>query len=244
MLKKAVQLYSLREHIKNGDDMLSILGKVAELGFDGVEFAGFAGLDADTLKARLDEVGLVCVGAHMGLDDLAPDNIEKTLDFMQTLGAKTVGIGGADTSTETALEHVLDIMGSAAKAAAKRGMRVYFHNHTHEFEMPLYATVAGTIEERLMQVCDVQIDTYWSYYAGQDNYKLITENKDKIVHLHIKDGNEGTPAALGEGTNDLNAVVKAAVDSGIEWLVLENDNPVPDGLSDIARSMVWLKANA
>ena len=243
-MKFAVQMYSLRDHIKNGDDMKAVLKKVKEIGFDGVEFAGFAGLSADELKAVLDENGLVCVGAHMGLDDMKEDKIEATLDFMTTLGAKTVGIGGADTSTEDALNNVVSVMGGAQKAAEKRGMRVYFHNHTQEFKEPLFATVPGTIFDRIKAACNMQIDTYWSFYAGNDNYKLISENKDKIVHLHIKDGIDGTPKALGEGNNDLAAVVKAAKDNGIEWLILENDDPVPDGLSDIARSMKWLNANA
>ena len=243
-MKFAVQLYSLRHHINSGEDMLYILEKVKELGFDGVEFAGFFGLSADILKKKLDELGLVCVGAHMGLGDMEAEKIEDTLNFMATLGAKTAGIGGADTSTETALRHVIEVMGKADKAAEKRGMAVYFHNHTHEFEKPLFATEPGTIFDRLKAACHMQIDTYWSFHAGMDNYKLITENRDRIVHLHIKDGIDDTPKALGEGNNDLAAVVKAAKDTDIEWLVLENDDPVPDGLSDVARSMDWLNANA
>lgn len=231
--------------MENGENFLDILKKVKELGFDGVEFAGFHGYDAETLKKTLDELGLVTVGAHMNLDnDMAPGKIEGTLKFMQTLGAKTVGIGGADTSTETALNHVIDIMGNAEKEAEKVGMKVYFHNHTREFSEPLYNTVPGTIFDRIKEVCFMQIDTYWSFHAGKDNYKLITENRDRIVHLHIKDGFDGTPKALGEGNNDLDAVVRAARDNGIEWLILENDDPEPDGLSDIARSMVWLNAHA
>lgn len=243
-MKFAVQLYSLRHHIENGEDMLYILQKVKELGFDGVEFAGFFGLSAETLKKKLDELGLVCVGAHMGLGDMEADKIESTLDFMTTLGAKTVGIGGADTSTETALRHVIDVMGAADKTAEKRGMKVYFHNHTHEFEKPLFATEPGTIFDRLKEACHMQVDTYWSFHAGMENYQLITENKDRIAHLHIKDGLDGTPKALGEGNNKLDVVVKAAKDAGIEWLILENDDPVPDGLSDVARSMEWLQKNA
>ncbi|MBQ6420550.1 MAG: sugar phosphate isomerase/epimerase [Clostridia bacterium] len=243
-MKFAVQMYSLRGHIKTGEDMLDILGKVKALGFEGVEFAGFFGLDAETLKARLDELGLVCVGAHMGLDDFKPENLEKTLAFVKTLGAKTAGIGGADTATETALENVLAVMGGAHERALSEGVRVYFHNHTREFEAPLFATAPGTIFDRLKAVCDMQVDTYWSFYAGQENYALITGNKDRIVHLHIKDGLDGTPTALGEGNNDLAVVVKAAKDAGIEWLILENDDPVPDGLSDITRSKAWLDANA
>ena len=243
-MKFAVQLYSLRHHIENGEDLLNILEKVKALGFEGVEFAGFQGLSAETLKAKLDACGLKCVGAHMGLNDLRPENIEATLDFMQTLGSDIVGIGGADTRTETTLTEVTDVMGKADEIAAKRGMKVYFHNHTEEFQPPLFAEKPGTIFERIKAACHVQIDTYWSFVAGQDNYTLITENKDRIVTLHIKDGVGHTPMALGEGENDLAAVVRAAKDAGIEWLVLENDDPVPDGLSDVARSMKWLQANA
>lgn len=244
-MKFAVQLYSLRHHMENGENFLDILRKVKELGFEGVEFAGFHGYDAETLKKTLDELGLVTVGAHMNLEnDMTPGKITNTLKFMQTLGAKTVGVGGADTETETSLEHVIDVMGNAQKEAEKVGMKVYFHNHTQEFKEPLYATEPGTIFDRLKRACFMQVDTYWSFYAGEDNYKLISENRDRIVHLHIKDGLDGVPKALGEGNNDLEAVVRAARDNGIEWLVLENDNPVPDGLSDISRSMKWLNANA
>ncbi|MBQ7689431.1 MAG: sugar phosphate isomerase/epimerase [Clostridia bacterium] len=243
-MKFGVQLYSLRDHIKNGDDLLWILEEVKKLGFDGVEFAGFYDVPAETLKKKLDEQGLVCVGMHMGLDDFTAEKLPQTLETVKTLGAKTAGIGGADTGTETALSHVLDVMGAAHAAAEKEGIRVYFHNHTQEFSEPLYATHPGTIFDRLKAVCDMQVDTYWSFVAGQDNYKLITENKDRIVHLHLKDGVGHTPMALGEGENDLATVIRAAKDAGIEWLILENDDPVPTGLEDVARSKKWMDLNA
>lgn len=242
-MKLAVQLYSLRHHMENGENFLDILKKVKELGFDGVEFAGFHGYSAEELKKTLDELGLVAVGAHMGLDDFRADNLTKTLEAGKILGAETLGIGGADTKTETSLSEVIEVMGNADKVAAQYGMKVYFHNHTEEFNEPLFNTVPGTIFERLAAACHMQIDTYWSFHAGKDNYSLISEYIDRIVHLHIKDGLDGHPLALGEGNNDLATVVKAAKDNGIEWLILENDDPVPDGLSDITRSMAWLKAN-
>ncbi len=242
-MKLGIQMYTLRDHIHSPEDMLRILEEVKKLGFEGVEFAGFAGVPAAELKAKLDALGLVAVGAHMGLGDFEEENLEKTLADVKTLGMKTVGIGGADTSTETALRHVIDVLGHAHGVFAKEGIRVYFHNHTEEFKPPLFATAPGTVFDRLKAVCDMQVDTYWSFVAGQDNYKLITENKDRIVHLHIKDGVGQTPMALGEGENDLATVLRAAEDAGIEWLILENDDPVPTGLEDAARSMAWLKAN-
>ena len=87
-MKFAVQLYSVRDHINDGKDMLDVLGKVKEIGFDGVEFAGYFGLSAEELKARCDELGLTVVGSHLGLDDFLPENLEKTLNYGKTLGAK------------------------------------------------------------------------------------------------------------------------------------------------------------
>lgn len=242
-MKLAVQLYSLRHHMENGENFLDVLKKVKELGFHGVEFAGFHGYTAEELKKTLDELGLVAVGAHMGLQDFKEENLAETLRIGKELGAKTLGIGGADTKTETSLNEVIEIMGNADKEASEQGMCVYFHNHTEEFKEPLFNTVPGTVFERLASACHMQIDTYWSFHAGKENYSLISEYKDRIPHLHIKDGLNGHPMALGEGNNDLATVVKAAKDNGIEWLILENDDPVPDGISDITRSMAWLKAS-
>ena len=243
-MKFAVQLYSLRDHVRCGEDLLDILGKVKDLGFEGVEFAGFFGVPAETLRARLDELGLKCVGAHMGLDDFRPENLAKTLDTALTLGTPYIGIGGADTETETALNEVIAVMGNACREALPHGVKVYFHNHSSEFRPPLFAEKPGTIFARLKEACFMQVDTYWSFHAGQDNYKLVTENRDRIVTLHIKDGVDDLPKALGEGENDLAAVIRAAKDADIEWLILENDDPVPDGISDVTRSMKWLQENA
>lgn len=48
--------------------------------------------------------------------------------------------------------------------------------------------------------------------------------------------------ALGEGNCDIPEVVRAAKDIGIEWLIVENDDPVPNGLDDIGRSIKYLKS--
>ena len=76
-MKLAVQLYSLRNDYTNGEEFLEILAKVKEIGFDGVEFAGCAGLEPEVIKARLDELGLTAVGCHMGLDNFKEDKIEE-----------------------------------------------------------------------------------------------------------------------------------------------------------------------
>ena len=121
----------------------------------------------------------------------------------------------------------------------KYGMKVYYHNHCEEFE----AMDKGILPiDVIGGCCSLEIDTYWSFHAGMDNYKFITENKDNIILLHVKDGIDGKPKALGEGNCDIPAVVKAAKDIGMEWLIVENDDPVPTGFEDITRSLAYLKS--
>ena len=78
---------------------------------------------------------------------------------------------------------------------------------------------------------------------GWTGFKYMTENADRIVHIHLKDGIDHTPKALGEGDADLATVIKAAKKIGLKWVILENDNPTPTGLEDAARSMEYMIKN-
>lgn len=238
-MKIAVQLYSVREHIKDSETLLRALEEIKKIGYDGVEFAGYFNTDAETIKAKLDEVGLTAVGGHIGIENFASDKLEKTLEFQNTLGVKSVGVGGAPHSTEAECVQTGETLGKAQEYATdKYGMKVYYHNHTEEFR-PLSdgRLPIDVIGER----CSLEIDTYWSFHAGADNYSFLLEHKSNIVHLHVKDGIDGKPKALGEGNCDIPAVIKAAKEMGIEWIIVENDDPVPTGFEDVARSLAYLK---
>lgn len=240
-MKFAVQLYSVRDHIENGNDMLEILGNVKEIGFDGVEFAGYFGLSAEALRDRCQELGLEIVGTHKGLEDFYPENLEETLKYHKTLGCKYIGVGGAPHSTYEEAKYTGDVLSAAGVKAREMGMDTYYHNHTEEFEdIKDGKNAMDVISEN---GCKLEVDTYWSFCAGIDNYKYLNENKDKVVLVHIKDGIDHKPMALGEGENDLKNVVEGVKSIGLDWVILENDEPVPTGLEDITRSYKWLKEN-
>ncbi len=239
-MKIAVQVYSVRDHINDTETLLKALEEIKKIGYDGVEFAGYFDTDAETIKAKLDELGLVAVGGHNNIKYYEEDNLEETIEFQNILGVKSVGVGGAPHDSREECEETGRILGNAQKYATdKYGIKVYYHNHCEEFE-PLED---GTLPIDIIgSYCSLEIDTYWSFHAGMDNYKLLTEKKDNIVHLHVKDGIDGKPMALGEGNCDIPTVIKAAKDIGMEWLIVENDDPVPTGFEDIARSLKYLKS--
>src|SRR5690625_7763512 len=64
----SVQMFSLRE--ESEADFAGTLKKVAELGYDGVEFAGYGGLTAKEVRELLDQYGLQAVSSHIPLDQL------------------------------------------------------------------------------------------------------------------------------------------------------------------------------
>ena len=239
-MKLAVQLYTLRKDYSSGEEFLKILEKVKEIGFDGVEFAGYAGLEPEVIRAKLDELGLAAVGCHVDLEDYEGEKLEESIRLGKALGMKYMGIGGADHSTKEDIDRLVDVFSKANERGKDEGIKFYYHNHTEEFENEIDGKL---IMNRIADGAYLEIDTYWSYCGGADNYKYITEHKDDIVLLHVKDGINRHPTALGEGDNDLLSVFKAAEDSGIEWLVLENDDPKPNGIDDITRSMAYFKAN-
>ena len=133
-MKLAVQLYTLRNDYSNGEEFLEILEKVKEIGFEGVEFAGYAGLEPEVIKAKLDELGLVAVGCHMGLEDYEGEKLEKSVELGKALGMKYMGIGGAPHSTKEEIDRIVKVFSAANERGKEDGMKFYYHNHTEEFE--------------------------------------------------------------------------------------------------------------
>jgi len=240
-MKFAVQLYSIRDKIEDDDALLAVLEKVKALGYDGVEFAGYFGVEAEALRAKLDEVGLVAMGTHTNLDALRAENIEATLDFHEVIGCSDVGIGGAACGTPEDTAASCAVLKAANEAAAKRGMRVYYHNHSREFEP--FADGSLSIDS-FLQACYLEVDTYWSHRAGVDNAPFLLKNQDKIIHLHIKDGVPEGSRVLGQGDCDIPAVVAAAKEMGLEWLCVENegDPEKADSIDEIGACLAYLKS--
>ena len=241
-MKYAVQLYTLRNDCTNGAEFLAQFKKLKALGFDGVEFAGWHDLPLTEIKAALDEAGLVAVGCHCGMNSFdGEENIRACIADAKTLGMDCFGVGGAPHKTAEDIERLRRIFREANVIGEAEGVKFYYHNHSEEFQIKLDGK---QVEDLIAEDAWLEIDTYWSHYAGMNNAELIRRLKDRVLHLHVKDGIDGHPKALGEGDCDVKAVLDAAKEIGLEWVILENDDPQPDGFADVARSMAFFKANA
>ena len=86
-----------------------------------------------------------------------------------------------------------------------------------------------------MQDISLHVDESWTEPA------VFTCVNIPDHYAFLKTDSDGHPLALGEGVNKIREIVKASEKIGMDWLIVENDNPVPDGLKDAERSIKYLK---
>ena len=89
-----------------------------------------------------------------------------------------------------------------------------------------------------------EVDTYWaSNFGACDPAEEVAKVNDRAPLLHIKDGsNERNRAhvAVGDGVMDIPAIIGAADEAVLEWVVVELDACDTDMLEAIQRSYVYL----
>ena len=233
-----LQLFSVRDTLK--DDFAGTLKRVAELGYKYVEPAGFYGHPAEEVKSILDENGLTVSGVHASFENLRPSNIMETIAYHKTIGNPYYIIPIADLSTLEKIEDFCSVMNFAQPILKAEGIGLAFHNHYHEFElMPWGSTIHSELERRTN--IDFEIDTYWAFYAGADPIAVIERLKARIKCVHLRDGIKGVKnTALGEGDAPVRAVVEKARELGFT-MVVESAGYDPDGLSEVARCINFLK---
>ena len=217
----ALQLYSVRDVI--GGDVPGTLKAIADMGYEGVEFAGYYGLKPDELRGMLDDCGLICAGSHTGLPTLADDMFDETVEMNKVLGTDRMIIpGGLPMSkTEKAIEMATDIY-DRCKAA---GMRTGFHNHVAEFKMVDGKTQLDRLFENTPDDFLVQCDIGWATAAGADVPAFLRKYAKRLETVHVKEHKENVPTApVGEGVVDWPLMFDILEkETAVQWYIVEQE---------------------
>ncbi len=234
-----LQLYSVRDITEN--DLGASLQKVADLGYSSVEFAGFFGHSAADIKAMLQNTGLEISGTHSPLNHLRPTRIMETVKYHAEIGNPNYIVPGADLSTLEKIRDFCSVMNFAQPILAAEGIKLGYHNHSHEFAlMPWGSTIHGEIEKNTD--IEFEIDTYWAFNAGIDPVKVLERLKNRISVIHLKDGfMGGRGMALGEGEAPVLDVIEASERLGFK-MVVESETLSPTGLEEVTRCMNYLRS--
>lgn len=223
----AVQLYSVRDDAKQ--DLAGVLKAIAKMGYDGVEFAGFYGHDAKSVKAMLDEYGLKAEGAHVGIETLMGDELERSIEFHATIGNSYLIVPGLNdnyTSTRAGWLKAANILNDVAKKLKPHGMYTGYHNHWIEFkelegELPWDTFFGNTDHDVIMQ-----FDTGNALHGGADAAPFIERYPGRALSVHLKEHSATNPTALiGEGDVPWETVLGLCERvGGTKWYVVEQES--------------------
>ena len=223
MAKISVQLYSVKDATK--EDFIGTLKKIAEIGYQGVEFAGYGDIPATEMKKVLDELGLEASGAHIGIDELK-NNLDYHIEYNKIIGNKYLICPWGNTDTVEQVEQLKKDMEEICEKSARKGMVVGYHNHNQEFNTFDGKYAFDTIlsgDDRIVY----ELDCYWSEYAGVDTLCYLKKIGKRCPLVHLKDMcilQDGTKdcSIFGDGVMDYKTIIKTANDAcNPEWYVIE-----------------------
>jgi Sugar phosphate isomerases/epimerases len=197
-LRVAVQLYSVRDVLEK--DFFGTLKAVKDMGYEGVEFAGYYGNSAPSIKAALDELGLVAVSSHTPLDAFLQD-LAGIIAFHKTLGCEYIAVPWLDEKRRPGTDQWPSVTKSIleiATALKKEGMKLLYHNHDFEFLKIkdeyaldlLYKTIGP-------ELLETELDTCWVKFAGEDPAAYIRKYSGRAPIVHLKDF-VASPGAKGK----------------------------------------------
>ena len=227
----ALQLYSVREDCAR--DLSYTLQAVAQMGYEGVEFAGYYDRSAEELREMCDDLGLKVAGTHTGLDTLLGDALAETVAFNQTLGNPYLivpGLAEAYRSSQQAWRDTAERFNSIAEKIADQGMFCGYHNHTVEFELMAGEVPWDTFGSNTHDEVVLQIDIGHTLRAGSDPVSFIQRYPGRSKLVHIKEyAATNNEALIGEGEIPWDAVFEACETvGGTAWYIVEQESyPYP-----------------
>src|SRR5208282_6007137 len=136
----ALQLYSVRGDFAR--DVPGTLQAVSKLGYEAVEFWGYAGTptvyqkySAKQLRKMLDDNGLKCCGMHHAPEALEAKHIATTVENNRILGNRFLVIAAAQErmGSEDSIRGYARFLNETAKKLEAETMRVGYHCHPFDF---------------------------------------------------------------------------------------------------------------
>jgi sugar phosphate isomerase/epimerase len=236
----ALQLYTLREAA--GADYEGTVRKVADIGYAGVEPAGFPGTTVEAGKKLFDELGLKVCSAHLPLP--IGDKVNESLETAEALGITRVvaGQGRDQFGSADQIKASCAKFNEAQANCVEKGFTFGIHNHWWEFLEIEGELVYKQMLDHLAPEIFFQIDAYWVQTAGPDPAGVIAELGSRAPLIHVKDGpctREADMQALGEGITDFKGIVDAGGDN-VDWWIVELDRCGTDMMEAVVKSYAFM----
>lgn len=241
----ALQLYTVRDLA--AADMIGTLHKVKEIGYEGVEFAGYGNAGIMEVKAAVEELGLKVVSNHVNFDALH-DNLHGIVAQNKAMNNRYLvcpSIPGDRRSAEgyRLFGGELEVIGDHLH---QHEMILCYHNHDFELRDNYDGDTGFDLLYANCKVEHVQaeIDTFWIQKGGYDPVEYISKMVGRTPLIHLKDMTDDkreTFAEVGTGKLDWPAIFAASEANGAVAYIVEQDTCDGDPLDSARISFENLK---
>ncbi|MCA0970493.1 sugar phosphate isomerase/epimerase [Halobacillus litoralis] len=241
----AVQMFTLRNESK--EDFKGTLQRVSEIGFEGVEFAGYGGMDAQQLRETIDSLGLKAASSHIPLDSIE-NELDQVIHDQQILGSKHIVCPFLPVERRSKEEYykLVDVLNHAGRKCQEEGISLSYHNH--DFELTDLIDGRKPLEILLQETnpdwVKAEFDIYWLTKAGESPEEWLNQYRGRTPLVHLKDmttDEEKFFAELGTGGVQLDQVLSLGEQNAVEWWIVEQDQSRKTPFESIQQSFEYLK---
>jgi sugar phosphate isomerase/epimerase len=225
-LQIALELYTVRDETRH--DFAGTLQGVANIGYAGVEFAGYGNLNSTEMSALLAQTKLKAVSTHLGLDKLEGPQLEASIRYCKDIDCSIIVLPSLpqEYRTQEGIRVLAPRLDAIGRQCQKQGITFGYHNHEFEF-----ARVGAVyLLDYLLQTTDpslvkIELDVYWAAHAGVDPVPYLQVLADRVVLVHLKDmAADRSMTEVGKGTLDMQQIYAFTQTHGL-WGIVENDYP-------------------
>lgn len=239
-----VQAHCLRREMSV--DFASTLRRLSSMGFKQIELCSFPGCagnpwgdfgdlatwEPPRIRSALDDAELECVSAHISWEELMPDRLDATVDWLKGVGSPVAVLATLPVPADADLQawrtafHSLNAKGTRL---AEQGVEFAFHTQND-----VWRRIGGRLlaDEMFRAVdpalCRIELDPSGALVHGSDWAAAVRMNPGRYFAMHLRDGRrppEEVPylpaLPLGEGDMDWRPAIATAFDADIPLYILE-----------------------
>lgn len=254
-----LQLYTVRTELKK--DFRATIERIAALGYNELEFAGYFDQSPGEIRKLLQDLGLAAPSAHVGDRLLGPD-AQRVIDDALTVGHRYLVMPWVPPEQWRDLDgwkRRAEAFNRAGQRCKSAGLQFCYHNHQFEF-----ADIQGQRPyDLLLAECQpdlvrMELDLCWAVVARQDPLALLRRHPGRFPMVHVKQLSASPLAAdqdllsmnydaalrkmidVGPGLIDFRRLLSDPASAGIQHFFVEHDAPAKP-MDSIAASLKYLR---
>jgi sugar phosphate isomerase/epimerase len=213
-------------------DFWAAAERVAKIGYRGIEAVEpylVKGDPRENIK-RFEGFGLKLLTVTAMRERLR-DKLDEVIAECKALNCARASCWWAPCDTRESILADAELYNRVGKRLLEEGIQLCYHPHDHEFKLSHNGVRAMDV---LLDHTDpscvfFEMDVAWAAIGGQDPIELLRRTKGRVPAIHVKDVHTLAERAkwttVGTGVVGVEACLKVAIEVGIPWAVVEQDQP-------------------